>query len=376
MKTSIENALNLIADKEYLKAQEELKKLIALFPDEKELYNLYAYCENCIEEICEKEEFENPTPTESEPSEPSTWQKFYPAAQQAADEGKYAKACMLLRLLETTPELGPTPYLSEPRARAVLCKEQAICYFLQGDLENAKDRYLRALDIEIAALPPNSYERAPFFIKKKDYTEALRLLKIGSFTAYFSDRSNVLYQKYQLHQLMGDNTKAYNALDKALRYKELDLKAHPYAYYSYDQYADWLVEQGNLKEALRQNSKAIALWPKFYGYQVKRAAIYARMGQKEQALRQLTLLEKGNWSRLESYLPSEKANVYEQLGDLKTAEEYYRKPTLFPLSRYDNLCDFYARYKRMDDIENLRREQRQEPHFQNRVSESELMALI
>ena len=71
-----------------------------------------------------------------------------------------------------------------------------------------------------------------------------------------------------------------------------------------------------------------------------------------------------------------KLNHFIEVDKSKTAEEYYRKPTLFPLSRYDHLCDFYARYKRTEDIENLRQEQRREPHFQNRVSESELMALI
>lgn len=378
MTVSINSTLDLIADEDYLKAEKQLKQLIALSPDNNELYNLYAYCENCIEEICENEDCDIPVSSLKTPHDITDWERLHEEVQKSADAGQYKKACTLLGLLWDSPPLEPIhPYtLNGLQPRTLLLRERAICYFLQDDWEQAKSNYLHALNIELSVYPPNAYERVPFLIKKKDYKEALRLLKVGSFTAYFSNRADVLYQTYRLHLLLGDKTQAYNALDKALRYQKLDLDAHPYTSYAYNRYAGWLMEQGNLKEALRQNSKAIALWPQFYGYQLKRAEIYAQMGQKEKAITQLDLLAKGNWCRLESYLPAEKAKVYECLGDLKTAENYYQKQTLRPLTRYENLCDFYTRHGRHDDITKLRQQQRQEPHFQDRVNESELMNLI
>ena len=375
MTVSTKNALDLIADENYLEAEKQITKLITLYPEEKELYNLYTYCENCIDEICEKEELNLPVREKTPPKKLPIWKKAHDEIQKLADAEEYKKAGTMLGLLWDSPPLEPlNPYLpNKPQPRAILCKERAICHFLQGDMDNAKEQYIHSLDIQLSIHYTDSPERVPLLMKKKAYQEALRILGAG---VSIFQRANAYHQGYQIHQLMGNRVAANRALTLALQHMELETDAYCYSYYLYDRYADWLIEKGNLKEALRQNSKAIALWPKFYGYRLKRAEIYARLGDIDNAHAQLELLEKGKCSRLAECKPAEKAKVYECLGDLKTAEAYYSKPTSPAVTRYDNLYDFYTRYGRKSDIATLRKEQRKEPRFQDRVSESELIALI
>ena len=157
---------------------------------------------------------------------------------------------------------------------------------------------------------------------------------------------------------------------------EKDIIARPLHYNLYYTHAAWLIEQGHPDQALFENAKAIALWPNYYGYHLQRAEIYARLGKSKQALEKLALIERGNLYRLESCRAAEKAKIYELLGDISKAEELYRIRDISPGTHYDNLCDFYKRQGRPDDIAKTRQGQRQEKHFRDRVSERELIALF
>ena len=378
MNTTIENALNLIASEDYKTAQTELKKLIALFPDKDDLYNLYAYCNKCIEDICEREDSAAaPTPAPA-PEKLNLWEKSHPDVQRLADQGKYKSALTLLGLIkdDAAEEKNHFFFSAESHPLVWLNKERAICSFLMGDKEEARSRYLQALDEALHFCSLHSYRRVPILIKQKKFEDALRITKLRIITGTGCEKEDLLYMKYKIHQTLEEAQEAQRALQDALHYLEIRLQQNPLSYLLYEKHANWLIEAGDLQKALAQNAKAIALWPGFYGYRVQRAEILARLGLADQSRQQLEDLEKGNWYRLDQYRPYQKAKVYECLGDLKTAEKYYSAATLSPRERYEHLCDFYKRHHREKDIARLRRQQRKEPHFQDRVSESELVELI
>ena len=377
METAVEKVLDLIAKQDYEEAKKELKQLIIRFPDENELYNLYGYCNKCIEDICEEEDFDTADEKAKSCAKLDLWEKMYPAIQSKADEGNYKSAYTLLRLLGDYPEVKEEDkWRGESHPRVSLCKDRAVCAFLMGDMEQAKSDYLCALDMALSLCPPRSYGRVRYLIKKKEYTEALRLTNLQIITGRFRGKPDAVHTKYQIHKALGETQKAQQIHADALHYLELEIRMRPLAYYLYKKQANWLIEAGDLQKALAQNAKAIALWPGYYGYRVQRAEIFARLGQADKAHKLLESLEKGNWYRLDEYRPYQKAQVYECLGDLETAEKYYSAATLVPRKRYDQLYDFYKRQGREDDSIKLRAEQRKEPHFQDRVSESELIALI
>lgn len=175
MTVSIKNALDLIADGKYLQAEEQLKQLVALFPEEKELYNLYAYCEDCMEDICEDKSLDLADAAAQPPKEKPKWEEFHQDIQKFADQGEYKKSIVLLGLLWDSPPLDPPSSFLHAglKARAAMCKERAICHFLQGDLEDAKTQYIHSLGIELSAYAPDDLERVPLLTKKKDYAESI-----------------------------------------------------------------------------------------------------------------------------------------------------------------------------------------------------------
>ena len=375
MPTSTQNVLNLIAHEDYLKAQQELKQLIPQFPDQDELYNLYGYCSQRIEDICEKEDFDEPV----QPLPPvDTWKEWRKIASDLADKVEYKKASNLLGLIWDSPQIVKscfgTSYSRQPRT--LLLQDRAICHFLMGEPENAKKNYLFAAKVELESLSVADPKRADYLIKIKKYEEALRLFRLAITVACSQARPRLYYHRYQLHKMLGNVKDAASDLQDALRCLELDLCCRPLFCDLYYTHAKWLIEQGDFEQALLENAKAIALWPNFYGYHVQRAEIYARLGQAAKAQEELALLDKGNLYRLESCRPAEKARVFEALGDLKKAEVLYRAENINVLARYDNLCDFYERHGRQEDIVKLREEQRKESSFRDRVSEREFWTLF
>ncbi|MBR4508756.1 MAG: hypothetical protein IKP23_04750 [Elusimicrobiaceae bacterium] len=377
MKTE-EEILNLIASKEYDKAKEELKKRIATYPDKDVLYMLYAYCEKCILDICENEAFEDEPKSKTPSIKKEIWKEVQKDAKILADAGNYKKALTMLRLIWDNVPLKEMPYycLGMRQERSTLVEEIAKCFFLLGEMEQAKNKYLQSIEIDLSMLPQNSPYRISFLIKKKDYKEAFGLFDIALLTQTGFDKCYTYYQRHKLHKKLGNSEEAKQDLEKSLNSLKLVLPTKPLDYNLYSLYASLLIERGDYHAALFENSKAIALWPELYTYHLQRAEIYARMKQKEKALKILTMLEKGYFHRISEYRNAEKGKVYELLGDLKTAEKYYLKENFCPSLRYDTLYDFYNRHGRQKDMENLRKEQRKEPNFQDRVSQSELINLI
>lgn len=375
MSASVQDTLNLIVKGDYMQAQQQLKELIALFPHENELYNLYSYCNKCIEDICEKENIE----PEEKPAKPlEQWQEWRKMAGELANKGDYHSASNLLGLIWNTPAIIPPhiflPHLRQPSA--LLLHDRTICDFLRGEPDHAKANYEHAIQIELNQLHTHSPNRISFLLKIKNYEEALRLFKIAIHTASPSDRPDVYYKRYHLHKTLGETDNATHDLQKALRCLDMAINLRPLFYDLYHKHAKWLAEQGNFDKALQENTKAIALWPNFYGYHIQRAEILARLGQTAKAREELAEVEKGTMCRLESCRPAEKAHVYELLGETEKAEELYRSENIYILARYDNLYDFYERQGRKKDIVKLRETQRKEADFRNRVSERELRALF
>ncbi len=374
----IQDVLNLVAREDYGQAQEELKKIIAENPNKNELYNLYAYCEKCIADICENEDFEE----EPKPGKPKDkmeiYKEMYEKAVTFADQGEYKKALGIFELIADTVPLKETaldwPSFRQPRAKVL--EDIAKCHFLLGNMDEAKNKFLQSIDIELSVRDKNSYYRVPFLLKKKDYKEAFRLFDFALIMENYVDKPDIYYERYKLHKTVGNTKNLKYYLQQTLTALETVLSVKPLDYNLYKKYADLLTEKGDYPQALLENAKAIALWSEFYGFHLQRAEIYACMGQKEKAIEVLNSLEKGYWHRINQYHLSEKGKVYELMGDLKTAEEYYLQENSSPILRYNVLYDFYQRQNRKEDIEKLRQEQRKEPHFQDRVSERELTALI
>ncbi len=374
----IQDVLNLVAREDYGQAQEELKKIIAENPNKNELYNLYAYCEKCIADICENEDFEE----EPKPGKPKDkmeiYKEMYEKAVTFADQGEYKKALGIFELIADTVPLKETaldwPSFRQPRAKVL--EDIAKCHFLLGNMDEAKNKFLQSIDIELSVRDKNSYYRVPFLLKKKDYKEAFRLFDFALIMENYVDKPDIYYERYKLHKTVGNTKNLKYYLQQTLTALETVLSVKPLDYNLYNKYADLLTEKGDYPQALLENAKAIALWSEFYGFHLQRAEIYACMGQKEKAIEVLNSLEKGYWHRINQYHLSEKGKVYELMGDLKTAEEYYLQENSSPILRYNVLYDFYQRQNRKEDIEKLRQEQRKEPHFQDRVSERELTALI
>ena len=378
MKTEQE-ILNLIANEYYDKAQEELKKLIAANPNKNELYNLYAYCEKCIADICENEDFDNDEPVPQKPkTKTEICMEIREKAGSFADKGDYKKALDIFEIIEDAIPLNTTgidwPSFRQPRAQVL--EDIAKCHLLLGNMEDARNKFLQSIDIELSVRDKNSYYRIPFLLKKKDYKEVFRLFDFALIKENFMDKTDIYYERYKLHKTVGNTKNLKYYLQQTLTALETVLSVKPLDYNLYKKYADLLMEKGEYSKALFENAKAIALWPEFYGFHLQRAEIYALMNQKENAIKILNMLEKGGFHRTNQYRMSEKGKVYELMGDLQTAEEYYLQENCCPSLRYDVLYDFYTRQNRTKDIENLRKTQRREPHFQDRVSESELIALI
>ncbi len=374
----IQDVLNLVAREDYGQAQEELKKIIAENPNKNELYNLYAYCEKCIADICENEDFDE----EPKPGKPKDkmeiYKEMYEKAVTFADQGEYKKALGIFELIADTVPLKETaldwPSFRQPRAKVL--EDIAKCHFLLGNMDEAKNKFLQSIDIELSVRDKNSYYRVPFLLKKKDYKEAFRLFDFALIMENYVDKPDIYYERYKLHKTVGNSKNLKYYLQQTLTALETVLSVKPLDYNLYKKYADLLTEKGDYPQALLENAKAIALWSEFYGFHLQRAEIYALMNQKENAVKILNMLEKGGFHRINQYHLSEKGKVYELMGDLKTAEEYYLQENSSPMLRYNVLYDFYQRQNRKEDIEKLRQEQRKEPHFQDRISERELTALI
>ena len=375
----IQDVLNLVAREDYGQAQEELKKIIAANPNKNELYNLYAYCEKCIADICENEDFYNDEPAPQKPkTKTEICMEIKEKAGSFADKGDYKKALDIFEIIEDAIPLNTTgidwPSFRQPRAQVL--EDIAKCHFLLGNMEDARNKFLQSIDIELSVRDKNSYYRIPFLLKKKDYKEAFRLFDFALIKENFMDKTDIYYERYKLHKKLGNNKNLKYYLQQTLTSLDFVLPLNPLDYNLYKKYADLLMEKGEYSKALFENAKAIALWPEFYGFHLQRAEIYALMNQKENAVKILNMLEKGYWHRINQYHLSEKGKVYELMGDLKTAEEYYLQENSSPMLRYNVLYDFYQRQNRKEDIEKLRQEQRKEPHFQDRVSERELTSLI
>ncbi len=380
MLISAENALELIAQEKYDRAKDMLKKLISTFPDQDELYNLYGYCNKCIEEICEKEDFITP-PAATAPAVAPTlpkWQQLRQKGIELANKEEYKTAANFFGIIWESPD-AEKPQPSSPRLpqpKALLLKDRAICLFLLEDIEGAAHNYKHAAQIELDALPPDDPQRIKHLCKIKNYTEALRIFALALQNAAADERADLYYQRYELHKNMGQASEAAYDLQNALKWVANDLHARPLDYARHHTFADWLIERGNLDQALAENAKAIALWPALCDYHIQRAEIYARLGHIDKSQQEMALLDSGTLYRTQSCRPAKKAKVYELWGELQTAEKLYQSETLCAAKRYDDLYDFYQRHNRTQDITDLRAAQRKEPDFHDRVSEREMQNLF
>lgn len=377
MSTTPQNVLTLIAQENYLDAQQQIKELIAQFPHQEELYQLYGYCAKCIEDICEKEAWKEPKPA-PKPLEP--WERWRHEAQLLADKGEYKKAATLLGLVWDGPDIiKHNPYLPislSRQPRAILLQDRACCLFLLDNKDGAKTTYARAIGVELDQLHPDDPERIDCLLKLKKYDEVFRLFDLALAHLSRPERHDMYYKRYAVYKQLGNSTAARQDLQEALGSLEADIAARPLFYLLYYTHAAWLIEKGDLKKALLENAKAIALWPDLYQYHLQRAEIYARLGRTHEARAELALVEQGTLRRVDECRPSEKAKIYELLGDLDKAEKLYRSEHVRILTRYEQLYAFYERHNRKDDIVKLRQIQRQEPCFRDRVCEQEILDLF
>lgn len=384
MPVSIEDILDLIAKEKYEEAKEELKKAIAFSPDTNELYMLYAYCENCIEDICENMPCEKENPPVKK--ELTLEEQTHITIQSRANEGNYKHALNMIRLLHGSMKKQTAYRIGMPNQRAIFMEEAAKCSFLMNDMDNAKEFYKASLEDEIELRGVNSYLSAPYFVKLKKYDEAFNAIQNGIVNALPQDLPHIYYTSYQICKEIGDDKNAKQDLEHALNSLEIDIHIRPLYYNLYYKKAAWLIELDAyagascenvfLEKALLENAKAIALWPRLYDFRLQRAKIFAYLGQKENALKELVLLDKDIFFRKDSYFSIEKGKVYEILGDFKTAEECYKQKSFCLERYYDNLYDFYRRLSRQQEAQKVRQEQRKEARFQDRVSRRELTELL
>jgi len=385
MPVSIENILNLIAKKEYGKAECELKKAIAFFPNEDALYRLFAYCEDCIKDICKNEEFDVDSSDMADENKLELWQKMHPQIEEDANNGKYKKALNLLRLLKDSAKLEINNVFSNLMANpsTIFMEEAAKCSFLMGDMEEAKRLYQDSLKEEIKLRGANSYLSVPYLVKLEKYNEAFNVIQASLANALPQDLPDILYARYQIFEEIGDEKNAKQTLHLAIDSLQNDLKMRPLLSCLYKKHAAWLIEldayEGPscgdifLEKALLENAKAISLCPRYRAYHLQRARIFAHLGQKENALKELALIEKKSLFYTGYYSPIEKGKVYEFLADFKTAEKCYKQKSVCLEKYYDNLYDFYRRLGEQEKAKKVRQKQRKEARFQDRVSKRELL---
>lgn len=381
MPVSIEDILDLIAKEKYEEAKEELKKAIAFSPDTNELYMLYAYCENCIEDICENMPCEKENPPVKK--ELTLEEQTHITIQSRANEGNYKHALNMIRLLHGSMKKQTAYRIGMPNQRAIFMEEAAKCSFLMNDMDNAKEFYKASLEDEIELRGVNSYLSAPYFVKLKKYDEAFNAIQNGIVNALPQDLPDILYARYQIFEEIGDEKNAKQTLHLAIDSLQNDLKMRPLLSFLYKKHAAWLIEldayEGPscgdifLEKALLENAKAISLCPRYRAYHLQRARIFAHLGQKENALKELALIEKKYLFYTGYYSPIEKGKVYEFLADFKTAEKCYKQKSVCLEKYYDNLYDFYRRLGEQEKAKKVRQKQRKEARFQDRVSKRELL---
>ena len=373
----IPEILDLIAHDNFQRAQEKLKALIRQYPDKDELYNLYGYCSNRLEDLCARADKDEP-PT---PVTPEKWQEYHFLVCKMADKGKYKEAANLARLTASNAEIVPVnpDFPHEPQARSVLLGDVARCYFLMDDKENAKRFFEAAVKTDLDTIKnPNSSVRIKYYLKLKNYDEALRLASVAldhPITDDPADKAYDFYCRYKIFKQMGETMR--DDLERALHYAGVALRERPLSHGLYFSRAEWFMELGDWVRAYRENAKAVALWPRCCLYQLQAAEIYAHYFDcPKESLKKLELADCA-WTigRDESGVPARKARVYEALGNFQEAEKMYRAEWDV-CTRCDSLEDFFTRQKREADKINLRKRQRIQPYFLDRVSERELTALF
>lgn len=372
-----EQILDLIAQEQYDKAQQALKEQIAAFPDQHEFYNLYAYCEQCIEDICENEPVDE-MPLFNTSKKLDKLEEIQCKAHQLADQGNYRQAYNLLRLIwSTIPLLEKSPYAPAlPQPRALVRQEVALCAFLQGDTETAAQHYQKSLQEEINARQNTDYKKIDYCLQLKDYQQAIAVCKACLQTPHICSQSEIFYTLSHIYKILENSKQTIHYLQKAFDALQIEIKMSPLSYHLYHKQAKWLIELKDYPAALLANAKAIALWPRYFAFHLQRAEIYAHQHKTEQARQKLALLQSGTLYGQTPYLEIEMGRVFELLGEPVKAAALYRTAALPRRLYYDNLFDFYKRHGCKHDIETLRQAQRQEPHFQDRVSLRELAALI
>ncbi len=378
MATTPQEILTIIAQEDYLTAQKKLKELIVQLPDQEELYLLYGYCAKQIDDICEKIE-EEPVPQPA-PKPLAQWEQWRQEATTLADKGEYKKAATLLGLVWNATDIIPrNPHLLlcfSRQPRAILLQDRALCQFLLGNTEEAKELYERAVNIELNLFHADDPGRIDFLLKLKNYDEAFRLFDLELSHRPFEERYEVYYKRYGIHKKLGNAKAAVQDLQNAFTSLDARISTQPFVYWCYYMRASWLIEKGDFQNALLDNAKAIALWPEFYRYHLQRGEIYTLLGQTQKAQEKLALVEQGTLDRAYECRPAEKARIYELLGNMDKAEALYRSENIRILTRYEQLYAFYKRHNGQDDIVKLRQIQHQEPHFHNRVCEQEILDLF
>jgi tetratricopeptide (TPR) repeat protein len=297
-----------------------------------------------------------------------------------ADKGKYQAAINLVRLAAPSTEIEPVnPDFPKKQPRSVLLGDAARCYFLMGDKENAKRFFEQAVKTDLDTIKnPDSSVRIKYYLKLKNYDEALRLASVAldhPITDDPADKAYLFARRYEIFKQMGETMR--DDLERALRHADVALREHPLSSGLYFSRAEWFMELGDWVRAYWENAKAVALWPRCCLYQLQAAEIYAHyfLSPKE-ALNKLALADCA-WTigRDSSGVPTRKARVYEALGDFQKAEMCYGAERDV-CTRCDNLEDFFTRRKREADKIKLREKQRTQPRFLDRVSERELIALF
>lgn len=369
----IHEVLDLIARGKVADAQEKLKALIAQSPDKDELYTLYAYCSDRLEDLCAQADKDEP----STPQTPEKWLEYHEQACKMADKGKYQAAINLVRLAAPSTEIEPVnPDFPKKQPRSVLLADAARCYFLMGDKENAKRYFEQAVQADLDGIKnPDDLTRAGYYLKLKNYDEALRLVDCALHFGSDMDKAYLFARRYEIFKQMGETMR--DDLERALRHTDVALREHPLSSGLYFSRAEWFMKLGDWVRAYRENAKAVALWPRCCLYHLQAAEIYVHYFRyPKEALNKLALADCA-WTigRDASGVPTRKARVYEALGNFQKAEMWYGAERDV-CTRCDNLEDFFTRRKREADKTKLREKQRTQPRFLDRVSERELIALF
>lgn len=380
---TIHNVLDFIAQGKYMLAQNGLKVLIAINPDEDKLYSLYHYCTQQIMETPDGDLVEAAQKKTLPP-----WRKCLCAAYPYANQGEYAHAIELLKQAQKklVTQNEPLPsYPEQPLERktrvmfqnqALLLLHQAKCFYLAGDKIAAKDTYKKCLQSRFQGAKLSIRDSVEIFLQLKDPQAAWEYLQQVDRQA----DPEYLFPFEELHSkiylVLGQAEEAQKAQHQARSYYEKGIQRFPLDEFSYETFCHFLINIGSYQHALTMNAKAIALSPTCYEYYLTRACIYAHLQDKVQAFECLSKAKQIAGSTIQQYVALERGKIYELLGEYAEAERQYQKAEERPEARRDCLVALYRKMGQPEKIKQIDDELRQCTEFDERVSEQMLAELL